>query len=206
MFSFVTVVESEIKDVENQKVDEDPITKIIGAIGKWQIWICFVVFLVKFPVAWHQMSIIFLAPPMNFTTSNTSGDFDNVCLENSSEYVYDHSIFQETIVSQWDLVCDRHWLKNLTQTIFMLGILVGNMLFGHLSDRSVPSNLSYRYLNIELQTASLSRKLIHPADNCGTNNLNYAEMITLAKRQLIGRWTTCKASYDFCESHRVRIK
>ncbi|XP_004921746.1 organic cation transporter protein [Bombyx mori] len=129
------MVESEIKDVENQKVDEDPITKIIGAIGKWQIWICFVVFLVKFPVAWHQMSIIFLAPPMNFTTSNTSGDFDNVCLENSSEYVYDHSIFQETIVSQWDLVCDRHWLKNLTQTIFMLGILVGNMLFGHLSDR-----------------------------------------------------------------------
>ncbi|XP_030027815.2 organic cation transporter protein isoform X3 [Manduca sexta] len=129
------MLENDTKDVENHKVDEDPITKIIGAIGKWQIWICFVVFLVKFPVAWHQMSIIFLAPPMNFTCSHPAEEFDNVCHANCTDYEYDHSVFKETIVSQWDLVCDRHWLKNLTQTIFMLGILVGNMMFGHLSDR-----------------------------------------------------------------------
>lgn len=136
-----TVTENQQKDIEDQKINEDPITKIIGAIGKWQIWICCVVFLVKFPVAWHQMSIIFLAPPMNFTclsnTENSSDVFDNVCHANCSDYAYDHNVFQETIISQWDLVCDRQWLKNLTQTIFMLGILVGNMMFGHLSDRSV---------------------------------------------------------------------
>ncbi|XP_072932786.1 organic cation transporter protein-like isoform X2 [Epargyreus clarus] len=119
---------------ENKMFAEDPLTKAIGAIGKWQIWICFVVFLVKFPVAWHQMSIIFLAPPMNFTCA-TNEEFDNVCLKNCSSYKYDHSTFEETIISQWDLVCDKAWLKNLTQTIFMLGILVGNMVFGHLSDR-----------------------------------------------------------------------
>lgn len=135
--NFLTVLESETKNVEIEKVDEDPITKIIGTIGKWQIWICIVVFLVKFPVAWHQMSIIFLAPPMNFTCGGSSEVFDNVCHTNCSDYEYDHSVFKETIVSQWDLVCDRQWLKNLTQTIFMLGILVGNMMFGHLSDRSV---------------------------------------------------------------------
>ncbi|CAH0683059.1 unnamed protein product [Spodoptera exigua] len=133
----VILLETEKKDVENQSVEEDPLTKAIGALGKWQIWICFVVFLVKFPVAWHQMSIIFLAPPMNFTCAATQVEdhFDNVCHANCTDFEYDRSIFKETIISQWDLVCDRQWLKNLTQTIFMLGILVGNMMFGHLSDR-----------------------------------------------------------------------
>ncbi|CAH2982624.1 unnamed protein product [Chilo suppressalis] len=130
-------MENERKDAEAPKQGEDLLTKTIGAIGKWQIWICFVVFLVKFPVAWHQMSIIFLAPPMNFTCADnhSAGEFDNVCHENCTDYMYDHNIFHETIISQWNLVCDRAWLKNLTQTIFMLGILVGNMVFGHLSDR-----------------------------------------------------------------------
>lgn len=133
---FFTVLENETKDVENPKV-EDPFTKAIGAIGKWQIWVCFVVFLVKFPVAWHQMSIIFLAPPMNFTCSEAAETkvFDSVCQANCTHYEYDRSTFQNTIVSDWDLICDRQWLQNLTQTIFMLGILVGNMMFGHLSDR-----------------------------------------------------------------------
>ncbi|KOB70676.1 putative organic cation transporter [Operophtera brumata] len=133
----IQMLENEAKDVENQNATEDPLTKAIGAIGKWQIWICLVVFLVKFPVAWHQMSIIFLAPPMNFTCSDAgqSKVFDSVCQANCSHYEYDNSVFHETIVSEWDLICDRQWLKNLTQTIFMLGILVGNMMFGYLSDR-----------------------------------------------------------------------
>ncbi|CAH0752514.1 unnamed protein product [Diatraea saccharalis] len=83
------------------------------------------------------MSIIFLAPPMNFTCADnrSAGEFENSCFDNCTSYKYDHSVFHETIISQWNLVCDREWLKNLTQTIFMLGILVGNMVFGHLSDR-----------------------------------------------------------------------
>lgn len=131
------MLEIERKDVERQKEGGDAITKAIGSIGKWQIWICFVVFLVKFPVAWHQMSIIFLAPPTKFHCTGESEGFDNVCYDNCTKYEYDHSVFKETIVSEWDLICGREWLKNLTQTIFMLGILVGNMCFGHLSDRLV---------------------------------------------------------------------
>uniref|UniRef100_A0A2A4K9Y1 Major facilitator superfamily (MFS) profile domain-containing protein n=1 Tax=Heliothis virescens TaxID=7102 RepID=A0A2A4K9Y1_HELVI len=133
----VILLENEKKDVENQTTEEDPLTKAIGALGKWQIWVCLVVFLVKFPVAWHQMSIIFLAPPMNYSCAPIipKDGFDNVCERDCKGYIYDHSVFQETIISQWELICDRQWLKNLTQTIFMLGILVGNMMFGHLSDR-----------------------------------------------------------------------
>lgn len=139
------MVDNETKEGEGQNV-VDPMTKAIGAIGKWQIWICFVVFLVKFPVAWHQMSIIFLAPPVNYTCSRND-EFDNQCLSNCTEYKYDHSVFGETIISQWDLICEKEWLKNLTQTIFMLGILVGNMLFGHLSDRFVVPTVKIKYVS-----------------------------------------------------------
>lgn len=123
--------------MEDQIIDNsrDALTRAIGSIGKWQITMCLVVFLVKFPVAWHQMSILFLAPPMNFTCGNST-DFDNQCYDNCTKYTYDHRVFAETIKSEWDLVCNRAWLSNLTQTLFMLGILVGNMVFGHLSDRS----------------------------------------------------------------------
>ncbi|CAG5027905.1 unnamed protein product [Parnassius apollo] len=75
---------------------------------------------------------------MNFTCANSGHDFKSVCLaeySNCTDFDYDRSVFRETIISQWNLVCDREYLKSLTQTIFMFGILVGNMVFGHLSDR-----------------------------------------------------------------------
>lgn len=36
---------------------------------------------------------------------------------------------------EWDLVCDRQGLASFSQTIFMLGILVGNMVIGGLADK-----------------------------------------------------------------------
>ncbi len=51
-------------DVENDEAEKapvgDPIQNAMGAMGRWQIWICAVIFLLKLPVAWHQMAIIFL--------------------------------------------------------------------------------------------------------------------------------------------------
>lgn len=36
---------------------------------------------------------------------------------------------------QWDLVCDLRSLKQMGQTIYMGGVLVGAVIFGGLSDR-----------------------------------------------------------------------
>lgn len=111
---------------------EDPIQKAMGGLGKWQIWICAVIFLLKFPVAWHQMSIIFLAPKQEFTCANETLD---KCSSECEAHIFDTSIFKETIVSEWDLVCKKQVLANISQTLFMLGILVGNMFFGTLADK-----------------------------------------------------------------------
>lgn len=36
---------------------------------------------------------------------------------------------------QWDLVCNSNKLKEMAQSVFMAGILIGGPVFGELSDR-----------------------------------------------------------------------
>ncbi|XP_070497497.1 organic cation transporter protein-like isoform X2 [Chironomus tepperi] len=119
-------------EMDDSKVKKDPVQSAIGDIGYWQIFICAIIFLLKFPVAWHQMGIIFLAPKPDFTCSNETL---SRCDANCPQHVFNTEIFTNTIQRQWDLVCNREYLSNLSQTIFMLGILVGNMFFGGLADK-----------------------------------------------------------------------
>ncbi|KAL0880249.1 hypothetical protein ABMA27_002706 [Loxostege sticticalis] len=109
----------------------DMIQKITGSFGRFQLLICFFIFLSKFPVAFHQMAIIFLAPRTPYTClDNNSTD---VCPCSSPEY--DTSVFTSTMISEWDLICDKRWLTSFTQTLFQLGTLIGSVLFGMASDR-----------------------------------------------------------------------
>jgi hypothetical protein len=121
-----------IEITSDSQQNEDPIKKSIGELGKWQIFVCGVVFLLKFPVAWHQMGIIFLAPKPEFHCIDEEIE---KCSSNCTQHVFDKSVFQNTIIMEWDLVCDRQGLRGFSQTIFMLGILVGNMVIGGLADK-----------------------------------------------------------------------
>nr|KAF6342066.1 solute carrier family 22 member 7 [Myotis myotis] len=48
---------------------------------------------------------------------------------------YDHSEFSSTIATEWDLVCEQKGLNRATSTFFFIGVLVGAVAFGYLSDR-----------------------------------------------------------------------
>ncbi|XP_078516990.1 solute carrier family 22 member 6-B-like isoform X2 [Lissotriton helveticus] len=65
-------------------------------------------------------------------THNASGIETEPCLDG---WEYDRSVFISSIVAEWDLVCDHRSLKQLAQSIFMAGVLVGAILFGSLADR-----------------------------------------------------------------------
>ncbi|KAJ6654226.1 hypothetical protein lerEdw1_007323 [Lerista edwardsae] len=48
---------------------------------------------------------------------------------------YDESVFASTIVTEWDLVCEFRTLKQMAQSVYMAGVLVGAIVFGSLSDK-----------------------------------------------------------------------
>ncbi|NWU02299.1 S22A6 protein, partial [Urocynchramus pylzowi] len=50
-------------------------------------------------------------------------------------WTYLDGIFTDTIVTEWDLVCDSKKLRQVAQSIYMAGILLGSSLFGILSDK-----------------------------------------------------------------------
>ncbi|VTJ50988.1 Hypothetical predicted protein [Marmota monax] len=50
-------------------------------------------------------------------------------------WVYDRSVFPSTIVMEWDLVCEARTLRDLAQSIYMAGVLLGAAVFGSLADR-----------------------------------------------------------------------
>jgi MFS family permease len=78
------------------------------------------------------LGIIFLAPKTDFTCSN---ELLSPCNPECPKHVFNTSVFTNTLQMQWDLVCKREPLTGLSQTLFMLGILVGNMFFGGLADK-----------------------------------------------------------------------
>uniref|UniRef100_A0A8C4S6C1 Solute carrier family 22 member 6-A-like n=1 Tax=Erpetoichthys calabaricus TaxID=27687 RepID=A0A8C4S6C1_ERPCA len=68
----------------------------------------------------------------NSSLTNTTGLETETCRHG---WTYKRQEFTETIVSEWDLVCDMKHLRHTSQTIYMIGVLVGAIILGSLSDK-----------------------------------------------------------------------
>ncbi|CAG9132751.1 unnamed protein product [Plutella xylostella] len=114
----------------NNGENNDLLQKLIGSFGKYQFWVFILLTVVKLCSAFHLFAIIFIAPKVTF-----------ICLPNNSTNCpcenpqYIDSVFTNTIVKQWDLICERKWMIGFTQFMFQFGNLVGSLLFGAVSDR-----------------------------------------------------------------------
>ncbi|XP_075975241.1 organic cation transporter protein-like [Anticarsia gemmatalis] len=104
------------------------INELMGEFGLYHFGLCFIVFISRFGIAFHQMAIIFLAPPAHYRCPGVNV----TCCDNP---VYNTSVFKKTIVTEWNLICKKSWLKDLNQTIFQFGVLAGSLLFGMASDK-----------------------------------------------------------------------
>ncbi|XP_072887488.1 solute carrier family 22 member 6-A-like isoform X2 [Hemitrygon akajei] len=74
---------------------------------------------------WHLLGT-------NETQGNGSQPDTQACTDG---WVYDRSQFTMTIVTEWDLVCNRKSLRHMAQSLYMAGFLVGSIILGRLSDR-----------------------------------------------------------------------
>ncbi|CAL1296486.1 unnamed protein product [Larinioides sclopetarius] len=123
----------------------------IGSFGPWQRYILAVFFYVNLIGIWQNLAMTFFAPNIPFRCIEPTDElaaFNETTFDNSCEvpvnstntsvpctrWQYDHSFYPETIVSKWDLVCDREWLISLTNSVYMIGFLFSVLIFGQISD------------------------------------------------------------------------
>ncbi|CAL1299081.1 unnamed protein product [Larinioides sclopetarius] len=48
---------------------------------------------------------------------------------------YDDSVYVSTLLSKFNMVCDKEWLVSISKSVFIAGYFVSNSLFGYLSDK-----------------------------------------------------------------------
>ncbi|XP_070839182.1 solute carrier family 22 member 6 [Chaetodon trifascialis] len=80
-----------------------------------------------------------LLPKNGTSSSREQGDIQDgldIELQGCTDgWLYNLTDRSSTIISDWDLVCDLRSLKEMGQTVYMGGVLVGALFFGVLSDR-----------------------------------------------------------------------
>ncbi|XP_032679463.1 organic cation transporter protein [Odontomachus brunneus] len=75
------------------------------------------------------------APRPNDTIVDEAIGAEEEGISRCKQYVYDRSIYKSTTTSEWDLVCDKAWLRATGDSLFMVGVMLGSMIFGGLSDK-----------------------------------------------------------------------
>ncbi|XP_076819847.1 organic cation transporter protein-like [Clavelina lepadiformis] len=70
-----------------------------------------------------------------FDPNNTTETPANIDTVPCQKWTYDRSVMRNTIVTDFSLVCGSTWARYISQSCFMLGVLLGNILFGSLADR-----------------------------------------------------------------------
>merc|ERR1719278_919166 len=57
------------------------------------------------------------------------------CVPGCVDYEFDHDFWVSTMVTEWDLVCERSWLKTLAKMLLFTGFALGSFCSGLVSDR-----------------------------------------------------------------------
>lgn len=52
-----------------------------------------------------------------------------------TDWDYDRSEVGNTIISEWNLVCDKAYLTSLAEVMFLVGVGVGGVIGGWISDK-----------------------------------------------------------------------
>uniref|UniRef100_A0A1A9X3R8 Major facilitator superfamily (MFS) profile domain-containing protein n=1 Tax=Glossina brevipalpis TaxID=37001 RepID=A0A1A9X3R8_9MUSC len=69
---------------------------------------------------------------------------------------YDRSQYPNTVVTEWNLVCEENYLVTLALVVFGVGGLIGNYIFGYLQDMWGRRPSFYAYLLLEIVACAAS--------------------------------------------------
>ena len=78
----------------------------------------------------------------------TSKDKEDIELKQCEEWIYDTTKFENTIIEQFNLVCDKWFYPNMAQSVFFSGVFVGVFCSGMISDRFGRKTAMFLFLSI----------------------------------------------------------
>ncbi|XP_043210439.1 organic cation transporter protein-like [Amphibalanus amphitrite] len=128
---------------------EDVLERCCGT-GRWQVMLIayMSVMWLIFPTFSMSMMFVGASPPfkcadgfdVNATFASLPDDLPKChpLGDNSSSctrWVFDRSVYESTVVTEWNLVCGRKPMLSMLQSVLMLGGIVGSLLGGQLTDR-----------------------------------------------------------------------
>ena len=102
--------------------------------------------------------IIFQASPDNYTCTGSEGSIQKLtfvfffkfssvkksfyrdkewgqCVRNCSEYEYSFYLFDETVDSEFDLICENDFKSSVISSLSIFGLFLGAVSFGYIADR-----------------------------------------------------------------------
>ncbi|XP_075877276.1 organic cation/carnitine transporter 2-like [Nelusetta ayraudi] len=84
---------------------------------------------------------------------------------------YSTDVYINTIVTEWDLVCGNAWKVPVSTSIFFVGVLIGTLCTGHLSDRFGRKPLFFSTVVLQAITALIQGTSINWLMYCFLNCL-----------------------------------
>jgi len=143
--------QNEIEKAKEDKAKtlDDVLSRSVGKWGWFQVWfgiICTLYETVYAPCVYGPMFTDYtpkhhcidnVNDTFNYTTWQDEENrcrYDDNGTSTCEMWAYDKSHFSETVSMKWDIVCDNAYLRTLSGTLRMFGLLLGSLIFGCMSD------------------------------------------------------------------------
>ncbi|XP_057313741.1 solute carrier family 22 member 15-like [Hydractinia symbiolongicarpus] len=165
---FVTADEVD-EEVEKKQIDIDEFLKHGGECGRYQVLVQGCIMFAMLPMVYPIMIFYYIGydPPWRCLYNNNnitrSVDFNKTCSNSSMIFPHDDSsrcdldrsewnfdYHKSTLVTEFDLVCNKNWLDALTGSIVFVGWGIGIIISGFLSDRYGRKRILYPCLFMAL--------------------------------------------------------
>ncbi|XP_050392906.1 solute carrier family 22 member 4 [Patella vulgata] len=120
-------------------MDKHDIISEIGQFSYYQRIIALTILFTNIPAAFSMMMMAFGGTIPDWTCSVSDEavidlNTTNVCPMNGTECKRIFLTEMETVINEWDLVCDKRWVGFTITSIQMAGVLVGSLVAGYISD------------------------------------------------------------------------
>lgn len=150
-------------NVQETEVDVDTFIEHAGNFGRYQILIMIMITISAFPTSYPVLLFYFIGhgpswrcednthPVCYNDTSIHDPEDATRCRINRTQWTYDHAN-KSTIVTEFDLVCDRAWLDALSGSSAFIGWGLGILVTGYISDQYGRKKVMFSCLGLMLIT------------------------------------------------------